>query len=155
VRAQIGLVHQDILIQTCPMPTPPPEGSPPAVKPLPKPAQYATVAVTLVIAGVVVWLVRPSRMPCTVKETFHNTNICIVTASVEAIDQVNKDLNAKRIGSVRLDEVVLKDASGSRSVYFDPQKFDLGSRTTAKVTGREVEERGSVGVMRFVVEKVE
>ncbi|TKD12681.1 hypothetical protein [Polyangium fumosum] len=125
------------------------------MKPLPKPVQYVILVVMLAIAGGVVWLLRPSRMPCTVKETFNNGNICIVTGSVKAIDQVNKDLNAKQLGSVELDEVVLTDPSGSRSVYFDPQKLDLGGRTTVKVTGREVQERGSGGVMRFVVEKVE
>ncbi|HVK66813.1 MAG TPA: hypothetical protein VM694_20150 [Polyangium sp.] len=145
----------DILIQTWPMPTPPPEGTPPAVKPLPKLVQYAILAVMLALAGVVVWLVRPSRKPCTVKETFHNDNICIVTGSVKVIDEVNKALNAKQLGSVELDEVELTDPSGSRSVYFDPQKFDLGGRTTAKVTGREVQEHGSPGVTRFVVEEVE
>ena len=135
-------------------PPPPPEGSPPAVKPLPKPVQYAILAVMLAIVGVGVWLLAPSTKPCTVKETFRNDNICIVTGSVKAIDEVNKELNAKQLGSVDLDEVILTDPSGSRSIYFNPQRLDLAGRTTAKVTGREVEERGS-GVMRFVAEKVE
>lgn len=153
------LVHQDILLQTCPMPTLPPEPSPPeagppAVKPLPKPVQYASLVVMLAVVAAGIWLVRPSTKPCTVKETFHNTDICIVTGTVKTIDQVNKDLNAKSLGSVELDEVTVTDASGARSMYFNPETHDLASRTTAKVTGREVEERGS-GVMRFVVEKVE
>ncbi|MDI1475706.1 hypothetical protein [Polyangium sp. y55x31] len=125
------------------------------MKPLPKPVQYAILAVMLAIAGGVVWLIRPSTKPCTVKETFHNDDICIVTGSVKAIDEVNKALNAKQLGSVDLDEVELTDPSGSRAVYFDPQKLDLHGRTTVKVTGREVPERRMPGVMRFVVEKVE
>ncbi len=124
------------------------------VKPLPKAAQAVILVVALAIAGGIVWWMRPETRQCTVKETYGSGAICIVDGAIKQVPAIDKANNAKQLGGVPLDEVLIEDASGSRNIYFDPKKVDLGSKTSARVRGEEIREE-AIGGSRFVVRDLE
>ena len=131
-----------------------PHAPKPAIKPLPKAVQRVVLVLSIAAFVGIIWLFRPATKSCSVKESFHNTDICMLTGTLKAVDETNKALNGKTMGGAELDEILLKDSTGTRTVYFDPRKLRMDGRTTATVTGKEVQESGS-GVQRFVARAVE
>jgi hypothetical protein len=122
-------------------------------KPLQKVIQWLLSSSVVVAAGLIVWWVRPGTKACTVKESYGNDNICILTGTLQPIDETNKSLNAKRLGRVSLDEAKIEDATGQRVIYFDPTEYPLHPGETVSLFGRETSERGS-GNRFYVVQGI-